>query len=122
VESPRGRLEAPARITGVRDGVISAPFHYGSWDQLEDAPGNTDGDAKPDRRPSAANELTITDWDPVSKQPLLKTATVRVEKLASSDGSPSAAPTTTASQPAGDGVRATLGGDDVRETVQGRAR
>ena len=50
------------------------------------------------RRPApAANELTITEWDPVSKQPLFKTAAVRVEKLRSGDG-PSKAPETTASR------------------------
>ena len=33
------------------------------------------------RRPRAANELTMTIWDPVSKQPQLKTAAVKVEKV-----------------------------------------
>jgi ferredoxin-nitrate reductase len=62
VESARGRMEAPARISGVRDGVVFAPFHYG------------DGDL------TAANELTVTGWDPVSKQPLFKvTAATRRE-------------------------------------------
>jgi hypothetical protein len=48
------------------------PFHYGYWDA---------GDA--DEDPRAANELTPTDWDPVSKQPIYKTAAVRVTKVAS---------------------------------------
>ena len=39
-------------------------------------------DAGPDGRPRAANELTMTIWDPVSKQPQLKTAAVKVEKVA----------------------------------------
>jgi anaerobic selenocysteine-containing dehydrogenase len=69
VESRRGRLEAKARISGVREGVVFAPFHYGYWDQNG-------------HRPTAANELTSTDWDPVSKQPLLKVAAVRISKLA----------------------------------------
>jgi ferredoxin-nitrate reductase len=86
VESPRGHLVAKARITDIREGVVFAPFHYGSWDGAGD-------------EPTAANELTITDWDPVSKQPLLKVAAVRVQKLADSNGTPSAAPTTTASVP-----------------------
>jgi predicted molibdopterin-dependent oxidoreductase YjgC len=30
--------------------------------------------------PQAANELTLTAWDPVSKQPLYKTAAVRVAR------------------------------------------
>jgi ferredoxin-nitrate reductase len=91
VESSRGALEARARVSGIREGVVFAPFHYGYWDE-------PDG-AEPNGRPRAANELTITDWDPVSKQPLFKVAAVRVEKLADGDGA-SAAPTTTASAPA----------------------
>jgi anaerobic selenocysteine-containing dehydrogenase len=65
VESPRGAIQAPARLTGIRPGVVFAPFHYGSWD-AEDAV------------PRAANELTVTGWDPVSKQPIFKVAAVRV--------------------------------------------
>jgi hypothetical protein len=38
-------------------------------------------DAGPNGRPRAANELTMTIWDPVSKQPLFKTSAVRVEKV-----------------------------------------
>jgi anaerobic selenocysteine-containing dehydrogenase len=50
------------------------PFHYGYWDV-------SDG-AGPDGGPGrAANELTLTLWDPVSKQPLSKTAAVSVEKV-----------------------------------------
>jgi anaerobic selenocysteine-containing dehydrogenase len=89
VESPRGALVSRARLTGVRRGVVFVPFHYGSW-----------GDASSDDGRRAANELTIVAWDPVSKQPLVKSAAVRVEKVAPSDGVPSPAPTTTASQPA----------------------
>ncbi|MFF5987368.1 molybdopterin oxidoreductase family protein [Prauserella flavalba] len=59
--SPRGRIRARARVSGIRDGVLFVPFHYGYWD---------DADGEHDR---AANELTITDWDPASKQPLFKT-------------------------------------------------
>ena len=55
-------------------------------------------DAGPNGRPRAANELTITEWDPVSKQPVYKTAAVRVEKLRDGDGT-SPAPTNTASAP-----------------------
>jgi anaerobic selenocysteine-containing dehydrogenase len=87
VESPRGSLEARARISGIREGVIFVPFHYGYFDDPEDY-----------RR--AANELTITQWDPVSKQPMFKTAAARVMKIASAEGKPSPAPTTTASAPA----------------------
>jgi len=69
VESPRGRVEGPARVTGMREGVVFIPFHYGYWDR--------DGRNGHDR---AANELTITLWDPASKQPIYKTAAVRVER------------------------------------------
>jgi ferredoxin-nitrate reductase len=91
VESARGRIEAKARLTGIREGVVFAPFHYGYWDQ---APG-----AEPDGRARAANELTISDWDPVSKQPLFKVAAVSVAKIGDGDGTPAPAPTTTASEP-----------------------
>ncbi|QQQ73611.1 nitrate reductase [Saccharothrix sp. 6-C] len=105
VESPRGRVEAPARVGRGRDGVVFVPFHYGYWD--------TDGD----RHARAANELTMTEWDPVSKQPLFKLAAVRVTKLAGGTG-PAPAPTTTASAPHDPAsVPATRGEDDVREDV-----
>jgi ferredoxin-nitrate reductase len=72
VISPRGSLEAPARINGIRPGVIFVPFHYGYWD--------TDDGASPHGTAArAANELTITAWDPVSKQPQFKLAAVRIE-------------------------------------------
>ncbi len=95
VESPRGRVEARARVCGIAEGVVFVPFHYGYFDEPE-------GDS-PNGRPRAANELTITAWDPVSKQPLLKTAVARVTKIADADGEPALAPTTTASAPAEDG-------------------
>jgi ferredoxin-nitrate reductase len=71
VTSPRGSLEAPARLTGKRPGRVFVPFHYGYWDE---------GEREPAKHGRAANELTITAWDPVSKQPLLKNAAVRVER------------------------------------------
>ncbi|MFI8203508.1 molybdopterin oxidoreductase family protein [Streptomyces sp. NPDC085937] len=80
VTSRRGSVEAPARISGVREGVVFAPWHYG-------------GPA------SAANELTLTGWDPVSKQPELKVAAVTVERIAAGSG-PAPAPRGTASAPA----------------------
>jgi anaerobic selenocysteine-containing dehydrogenase len=78
VESPRGRIEAVARLTGIREGVVFVPFHYGYWDEPEGS--------EPNGRAHAANELTITRWDPVSKQPIYKTAPLRVEKVADGDG------------------------------------
>jgi anaerobic selenocysteine-containing dehydrogenase len=91
VESPRGAIEAAARISGIRAGVVFAPFHYGYWDEPEGA--------EPDGGPRAANELTITAWDPVSKQPRFKIGKVRVEKLAPADDRASTAPTVGAAAP-----------------------
>lgn len=71
IESPRGSIVAPARIADIRPGVVFVPFHYGYWDQ--DAAG-------PDGTARAANELTLTSWDPASKQPIFKVAAVRVSK------------------------------------------
>jgi predicted molibdopterin-dependent oxidoreductase YjgC len=110
VESPRGRLEAKARISGIKEGVIFAPFHYGYFDS-----------DSPDAHPRAANELTITEWDPASKQPLYKIGAVRVTKISDSGGTPAPAPTTTASEPSSDGsISETAGGSDaeVEETVR----
>jgi ferredoxin-nitrate reductase len=71
IESPRGSMTAPVRLTGVRDGVVFVPFHYGWWDdETADGTGT-----------SAANLLTRTEWDPVSKQPIYKFSAVRVVKV-----------------------------------------
>jgi len=118
VTSPRGKLIVPARVGQVRVGTVFAPFHYGYWE--EDASG-------PSGAPTAANELTLTEWDPVSKQPFFKVAAVRVEKVR--EGVAAApAPTTTASRPADPAaVPATLGGpaaeaeERLYETVPPRA-
>jgi anaerobic selenocysteine-containing dehydrogenase len=67
VISRRGRIRVPARLTGIEPGVVFVPFHYGDWD----LPG----------RDGAANDLTLTGWDPVSKQPHFKYAAVRVERV-----------------------------------------
>jgi anaerobic selenocysteine-containing dehydrogenase len=100
VVSARGRITAPARIGDVREGTVFAPFHYGYWD--------TGG--APDGHPRAANELTLTEWDPVSKQPVFKTAAVRLERIGPGAG-PAPAPTTAASRPARPGtVPPTVGG------------
>lgn len=66
VTSRRGVAEAPARIGDIEPGTLFMPFHYGYWDD----PG----------RPRAANELTLYDWDPISKQPHFKYAAVKLEK------------------------------------------
>jgi len=67
VESRRGQVEAEVRIGEPREGVVFLPFHFGYWDN-ENGP------------PTAANELTVTEWDPVSKQPMFKVSAVRVRK------------------------------------------
>jgi anaerobic selenocysteine-containing dehydrogenase len=109
ITTPRGRVEAKLRVSGIRPGVVFLPFHYGYWD----------ADGGQDR---AANELTATDWDPVSKQPIFKTAAAAVRKIGDADG-PSAAPTTTASAPVAGAPPATTGGSaaEAHETVGGTA-
>ncbi|HEY9827566.1 MAG TPA: nitrate reductase [Stenomitos sp.] len=66
VVSRRGRVVEKARIGEIEPGVVFIPFHYGYWDETD--------------RPRAANELTITEWDPVSKQPHFKYAAVYICK------------------------------------------
>jgi anaerobic selenocysteine-containing dehydrogenase len=90
VESPRGAIEVRARIGAVMQGAVFAPFHYGHWDPSGLAP---------DAAHRQANELTMTVWDPVSKQPYFKTAACRVTKTRDGAGH-SPAPNTTASAPA----------------------
>ncbi|MFI8278039.1 molybdopterin oxidoreductase family protein [Streptomyces sp. NPDC085929] len=105
VTSPRGALRGRLRVTGIRPGLLFVPFHYGYWDTP--AGSGPDG-AVPGR---AANETTVTDWDPASKQPLFKTAAAALTLVEKGSGRLSAAPTTTASAPATAGsVPATEGG------------
>jgi ferredoxin-nitrate reductase len=59
VESRRGAVEVTARCTGNRPGMLFLPFHYGG-------------------EGTAANDLTPTSWDPVSKQPQFKSGAARV--------------------------------------------
>jgi anaerobic selenocysteine-containing dehydrogenase len=65
--SRRGCMQAPARIAEVLPGHLFVPFHYGYWDH----PG----------RSRAANEITLTALDPVSKQPYFKYAAVHARKV-----------------------------------------
>jgi ferredoxin-nitrate reductase len=67
VISRRGRVLQPVRIGDIQPGVLFIPFHYGYWDNAE--------------RPRAANELTLTTWDPVSKQPHFKYSAVQIKKV-----------------------------------------
>ncbi|MGY1743713.1 MULTISPECIES: molybdopterin oxidoreductase family protein [unclassified Blastococcus] len=108
VVTPRGRVQARLRISGIRPGVLFLPFHYGYWDE----PGGHGPDGE---RGRAANELTLTDWDACSKQPIFKTAAAAVTRLAEATG-PAPAPTTTGSQPGGADVPPTRGGDAALAT------
>ncbi|MFB6477432.1 molybdopterin oxidoreductase family protein [Streptomyces virginiae] len=87
VATRRGTVRARVRVTGIRQGVVFLPFHYGYWD----APEGTG-------HHRAANELTPTFWDPASKQPLFKTGAARITPVSRASG-PAPAPTTTASRP-----------------------
>lgn len=110
VTSPHGSVEAPARVGRARAGVLFVPFHFGYWDH--DASGPDDGPG------TAANELTPTGWDPVSKQPLLKVGVARLERVAAGSA-PAPAPTTTASAPADPvSVPTTAGGPEVHEMLR----
>jgi anaerobic selenocysteine-containing dehydrogenase len=71
IRTARGVVHARARIGGIRDGVVFLPFHYGYWDT---------GDPSGEKGERAANELTRTEWDPASKQPLFKTAAAAVTR------------------------------------------
>ncbi|EMY33307.1 hypothetical protein D477_015611 [Arthrobacter crystallopoietes BAB-32] len=119
ITTPRGSVRAQVRISGIRDGVLFLPFHYGYWDN--------DGGHAPDGAGRAANELTITDWDAASKQPIFKTAAARLKKIASGDR-PSSAPTTTGSAPVAPIGYETAGShnagvdEDVRTTSGGGTR
>jgi anaerobic selenocysteine-containing dehydrogenase len=76
VTTPRGAIRARVRVGGIREGVLFVPFHYGYWDTTGSGPEEgADGAGR------AANELTPTDWDPASKQPLFKTAAARLSPV-----------------------------------------
>jgi anaerobic selenocysteine-containing dehydrogenase len=73
IESRRGHVTVRAKLADILRGHLFIPFHYGYWDDTS--------------RPRAANELTMTEWDPVSKQPHFKHAAVRAKKVS---GTPTA--------------------------------
>lgn len=62
VSTPRESIEVPARVTSGPEGTVFVPFHYGGGE-------------------GTANDLTLTAWDPVSKQPQLKLCGARVERV-----------------------------------------
>jgi anaerobic selenocysteine-containing dehydrogenase len=67
VTSRRASVRARASIDEILAGHLFLSFHFGTWDDPE--------------RASAANELTLDSWDPVSKQPRFKHAAMRIRKL-----------------------------------------
>lgn len=67
ITSRRGTAEARATVGDIESGHVFLSFHYSYWDDPE--------------RARAANELTLFEWDPVSKQPHFKYAAVALEKV-----------------------------------------
>ncbi|MFI9568492.1 molybdopterin oxidoreductase family protein [Streptomyces rishiriensis] len=105
VGTPRGALRGRLRVTDIRPGLLFVPFHYGYWDT---AAGYGPSGGTPGR---AANETTVTDWDPASKQPLFKTAAASLRLVERARGRHAPAPTTTASAPSRtDAAPPTVGG------------
>ena len=52
ISTPRGIVQAKARLTGIRRGVLFLPFHYGYWDttgHAPDGPGHGSKRTDPDR-------------------------------------------------------------------------
>jgi anaerobic selenocysteine-containing dehydrogenase len=67
ISSRRGSVEAQVTVGDIEPRHVFLPFHFGYWDN----PG----------RARAANEVTIYEWDPVSKQPHYKYAAVKLAKV-----------------------------------------
>lgn len=68
IATRRGKVEVEVRVGNILKGHLFIPFHYGYWDG--------------DDRSRAANELTITGYDEVSKQPYFKYSAARIQKVA----------------------------------------
>jgi len=109
IRNDRGAIEARARISGVRPGVVFVPFHFGYWDR-GDAAGPDAGGGR------AVNELTRTSWDPVSKQPMFKVSAVALAKLAAGSATTSPAPTIGGPAPIAQDVAPTIGGEAALST------
>ncbi len=74
VTSRRATVRAKAQVGDILPGHVFIPFHYGYRDDADSIGHGPDG------RAHAANELTLTAWDVVSKQPSFKYAAVKVVK------------------------------------------
>ncbi|GII94479.1 hypothetical protein Ssi02_47100 [Sinosporangium siamense] len=108
VATRRGAVRGSLRVSAMRDGVVFLSFHYGYWDT------QTGAARAPGQAGRAANKATLTAWDPVSKQPLFKTAACRARRVAPGGGRHAPAPTTGASAPVDlVGAAATAGGSDA---------
>jgi anaerobic selenocysteine-containing dehydrogenase len=94
VRSRRGHVVVPVVLSGIEPGVVFIPFHYGD---------EGDGTGEP---PTAANRLTMSGWDPVSKQPHFKYAAVAIRPVAPAGDRESPPPTTKLAGRNGDGRRA----------------
>ncbi|KAI1055645.1 hypothetical protein LB505_010006 [Fusarium chuoi] len=68
IKSRRGEVEMKVKVGKISQGQAFIPFHFGYWDTK-------------DGRARAANELTITEWDPISKQPTFKSGAISITKV-----------------------------------------
>ncbi|KAG5810791.1 hypothetical protein H9Q71_005248 [Fusarium xylarioides] len=68
IKSRRGEVEMKVKVGKISQGQAFIPFHFGYWDTK-------------DGRARAANELTITEWDPISKQPTFKSGAISIETV-----------------------------------------
>ncbi|KAJ9093048.1 hypothetical protein QFC21_006539 [Naganishia friedmannii] len=75
VETRNGKAELPAKIGKIEKGQVFIPFHWGAH--------NPGGHDQMNGRAVAANELTVPSWDFISKQPIFKTAGVKLTKITS---------------------------------------
>jgi len=80
VSARRGSVTAPARIGDIEAGAVFVPFHYGYWDMHRDGSNGPISGADLRDDATAANELTPTGWDSISKQPFLKGGAVNIHK------------------------------------------
>ena len=72
VRTRTGSIVARARIGNIRSQHLFVPFHYGYWDLHDHAS---------EDRERAANEVTASDCDPVSRQPYLKSSAAQLVRI-----------------------------------------
>ncbi|KAL2364660.1 hypothetical protein RJZ56_002426 [Blastomyces dermatitidis] len=71
--SRRGSVELAVAIRDIAKGHVFIPFHFDYFDAKDD-------------RARAANELTIEQWDIISKQQMFKSGAVCIEKCVQKEG------------------------------------